>query len=299
MMSIRAIRLAPIVTPDMLPGSDGSNINGPSLIRMPEWAPSRLGSYYLYFAHHDGEYIRLAYADELTGSWQVHPSGTLMLEDCPALEGHIASPDVHVDHERQRIVMHFHGPDVGGSGQKTYAATSSDGIRFTPRPEILGPSYVRIFEHDDWHYGIFGAARHRVFRSRDGLTDFQPGPCILPFPSEGAPNVRHVAVQKKGDVLIVYYSRRFDTPERILFGTIDLRPDWNDWVLIGAHELLRPQTPREGADLPVVASKAGAARGREHALRDPAVYEEGARTWLLYTLSGESGIALAELEFQF
>ncbi|MBI2946207.1 MAG: hypothetical protein HYY23_01070, partial [Verrucomicrobia bacterium] len=52
----------PIIRPEMLPGKDGNNINGPSLIRVPGWVKSPLGRYYLYFAHHSGQYIRLAYA---------------------------------------------------------------------------------------------------------------------------------------------------------------------------------------------------------------------------------------------
>jgi hypothetical protein len=32
-----------------------------------------------------------------------------------------------------------------------------------------------------------------------------------------------------------------------------------------------------------------------HQLRDPAVYEEDGRTYLLYSVAGESGIAMAEL----
>ena len=43
------------------------NINGPSLIRVPTWIEHPLGRYYLYFAHHKGEYIRLSYADRLEG----------------------------------------------------------------------------------------------------------------------------------------------------------------------------------------------------------------------------------------
>ena len=31
-------------------------------------------------------------------------------------------------------------------------------------------------------------------------------------------------------------------------------------------------------------------------LRDPAIFEEGGRTYLLYAVAGEEGIALAELE---
>ncbi|TIW51474.1 MAG: hypothetical protein E5V60_33485, partial [Mesorhizobium sp.] len=94
----------------MLPGDDGDNINGPSLIRVPDWLPGRLGAYYLYFAHHTGTYIRLAYADSPQGPWRVHPGGALSLEQCPFLREHIASPDVHVDDQSRRLVMYFHGP---------------------------------------------------------------------------------------------------------------------------------------------------------------------------------------------
>jgi hypothetical protein len=39
----------------------GSNINGPSLIKVPRWVKNPLGKYYLYFADHNVKYIRLAY----------------------------------------------------------------------------------------------------------------------------------------------------------------------------------------------------------------------------------------------
>ena len=70
----------PIIRPAMLPAHDGANINGPSLIRVPTWIPNPLGNYYLYFAHHGGTYIRLAYADALTGPWTVYKLDTLRLE---------------------------------------------------------------------------------------------------------------------------------------------------------------------------------------------------------------------------
>jgi len=73
-------RLGPIVTPDSHP-SIGENIQGPSLICVPDWVEDRLGRYYLYFADHKGKYIRLAYADELTGPWQIHVPGSLHLKD--------------------------------------------------------------------------------------------------------------------------------------------------------------------------------------------------------------------------
>ena len=89
----------------------GDNINGPSLIRVPDWIENPLGRYYLYFGHHKGRYIRLAYADDISGPWRIHSPGVLSLEDS-YFAGHIASPDVHVDAENGRIRMYFHGVDL-------------------------------------------------------------------------------------------------------------------------------------------------------------------------------------------
>lgn len=68
----------PIIRPDM-DGRMGDNINGPSLIQVPDWIADPLGHYYLYFAHHNGDYIRLAYADDLAGPWTMHEPGVLPL----------------------------------------------------------------------------------------------------------------------------------------------------------------------------------------------------------------------------
>ena len=73
------VRHGPLVTPESHPAA-GTNINGPSLVRMPDWATGRLGRYHLYFADHKGSYIRLAYADTLDGPWRVHRPGSLQLE---------------------------------------------------------------------------------------------------------------------------------------------------------------------------------------------------------------------------
>jgi hypothetical protein len=39
------------------------------------------------------------------------------------------------------------------------------------------------------------------------------------------------------------------------------------------------------------------AYGRVNQLRDPAIFREGDRTFLLYAVAGESGIGIAELTF--
>ena len=153
----------------MLSGADGDNINGPSLIRAPEWLPRRLGKYYLYFAHHRGSYIRLAFADLLEGPWTIYEPGTLHLSQVPSCRDHIASPDVHIDHARRQIRMYFHGPCALGEGQKSFVATSTDGISFQSRDEVLGIFYLRMVPlQAEW----IGMAKGGVmYRSQDGLTN--------------------------------------------------------------------------------------------------------------------------------
>ena len=58
----------------------GTKINGPSLIRVPDWIRGPLGKYYLYFAHHDGKFIRLAYTNAIQGPSNVYEPGTLRLD---------------------------------------------------------------------------------------------------------------------------------------------------------------------------------------------------------------------------
>src|SRR5215213_811091 len=169
----------PIIRPNM-DARMGDNINGPSLIRVPDWIERPLGRYYLYFAHHDGRYIRLAYADDLHGPWQTHEPGVLPLA-ASHFEGHIASPDVHVDHERRQIRLYYHGADhesgVGRGPQYDRVALSRDGLRFEANEEILGKPYMRVFQWDGWHYAL--AMPGILYRSRDGLTGFEQGPTLF------------------------------------------------------------------------------------------------------------------------
>ncbi len=300
--TIRVERLVdgPIIRPDM-DGQMGSNIAGPSLIRVPDWIENPLGSYYLYFADHEGVYIRLAYADALTGPWTMHEPGTLRLEqshfpttcppcarDRPNPDGayaHIASPDVHVVDERREIVMYVHGRDVGP--QVTRAAVSRDGVRFEGRPEVLGRPYFRAFQDDGFVYAL--AMPGVMYRSRDGLTDFEEGPSLF------NPNMRHSALLKRGNRLFVFWTERAAAPERVLLATIDLSGDWQTWSHTPPVEVLRPERQWEGADLPVEPSQGGAIEVRVNQLRDPAIFEEDGRVYLLYAVAGERGIGLAEV----
>jgi hypothetical protein len=285
-----AVRLPgnPIIRPDM--PTVGNDINGPSLIVAPKWLEKPLGKYYLYFAGHQGTRIRLAYADNLTGPWKVVEAGVLDLQDT-ACKGHIASPDVHVDDAKREIRMYFHGPPKNGSGQKTYLAASKDGLKFTAGVTVLGNSYFKVFTHGGMHYAI--ANNGLLYRSRDGVSPFEEGPTLFPMP-EGH-MLRHSAIKLDGDVASVYHSRIGDNPERILVSTLRLTGDWKQWRLPEGRLVLQPETEWEGADLPLAPSVAGAAPGRVRQLRDPDVFREGGKTYLLYTVAGESGIAIAEL----
>jgi hypothetical protein len=257
-----------------------------------------LGRYYLYFAHHAGKFIRLAYANELSGPWIVYEPGTLQLNEARACHDHIASPDVHVVDQEKKIRMYFHCP-VGEGGtdigqQKTLVAFSTDGLHFTAKTDLLGPAYFRVFRWGGFYYAI---ARAGVFsRSRDGVTPFEQGPTL--FDEDKELILRHAAIDLEGDHLSVYYSRISDRPERILLSRILLRADWKKWRASSPITILQPNTLYEGADLPLVPSKPNEAPGRVRQLRDPGIFREDGKTYLLYSIAGESGIAIAELRPQ-
>ncbi|MCY3821019.1 MAG: hypothetical protein OXH52_16965 [Gammaproteobacteria bacterium] len=305
---------APIIDASTHP-SIGANIQGPSLTRAPDWLESPLGRYYLYFADHKGSYIRLAFADALKGPWNVHAPGSLQLEEShfptvhpevpPAMRDrlgartprgldplreatapHIASPDVHVDDAARSIIMYFHGLE-GPGHQVSRVATSRDGIHFEARPEVLGRSYMRVFQHDGMTYAM--AMPGRFYRSRDGFTGFEEGPLLFNA------SMRHAALLKRGPTLYVFWTQVGDAPERILLSTVDLTEDWKRWKDAGAREVLRPERVWEGARAPVEPSVRGPVYSQVNQLRDPAIYVEGDRVFLLYAVAGESGIALAEV----
>lgn len=148
--------------------AEAGNINGPSVVRVPDWVPvherpAKDARYYLYFAHHGGRYIRMAYAPEPTGPWRpfntgdavdssmgdessaspprrTPGSGVLDLDLADSgeistgsfrIRRHIASPDVLIDSQNRRFVMYFHAPSSTGR-QETFVATSQFGLNFNP-----------------------------------------------------------------------------------------------------------------------------------------------------------------------
>ena len=165
----------PIISTDTFDdagASGGDNINGASVIRIPNWIPASErvdldAKYYMYFSNHAGDDIRLAWSASVTGPWSLFnaeggssPSRTEGSNTQTPGNGvfdidlgggtarpfessdvgvfnHVASPDVHIDDRNERIIMYFHGEQRNPvtpfvQNQKTFVATSKYGLNFNP-----------------------------------------------------------------------------------------------------------------------------------------------------------------------
>jgi hypothetical protein len=299
--------------------AEGANINGPSVIRVPDWIPAERRAdpaavYYLYFADHEGAYIRLAWAAQIVGPWFLHGSGTgfpvgargvldlgaslaIPLANGLAVVDHMASPDVHVDDAGQRIVMYFHGwTEHDGqrpTDQKTLVATSADGLDFSGRiePVTLGRSYFRVFAYQDALYAF--ANRGDMYRARDASAPWTP-PASFDFSTDlwelRADNpwdaalqaagmnemLRHVALALRGDVLHILFTRIGGAPEQILHSSIDLAyAEFGSWQpSFPADVVLAPELAWEGGDIAPTPSVGGPAPEDVCELRDPFLFED-------------------------
>lgn len=317
-MPIRAIRSEhnPIITPEM-DDRIGGNINGPSLTRVPDWVDNPLGRYYLYFAHHQGKFIRMAYADHLLGPYTVYHPGVLEMSDT-LFEKHIASPDVHIDHEAKKIKLFYHGSGFTGPkpddlNQNTCYAESNDGLHFVTEHICLGPSYMRVIQWNGWYYGFGGGSARDLWRTRNVHELFEQGPKLnieredytdsetITRENKKDPNfpiyrMRHPGLHLRNHELEIYYSNVGDTPERIKCTTVDLRPDWTKWRGSAPEEILHTKKEYEGSDLPNVPSDGGSSHVRVHQVRDPYIFIEEESKYLICSVAGETGLGIVELK---
>jgi hypothetical protein len=304
--------------PIVHPGSDASilgNINGPSLIRVPSWIPNPLGRYYLYFAHHQGKFIRMAYADNVLGPYTIYAPGVLPIGET-LFERHIASPDVHIDNDNRVLGMFYHGAGFTGPkhenlGQNTCYAGSSDGLTFGCDRICLGPAYMRVWKWGELWYGFGGGGLRDLWRTDDFRQPFERGPSLEiadePYtdrdlmpedrqsPDALHHRMRHVGLDLRHHELDIYYSSVGDQPERIRRTSIDLRSDPTDWRGSPVLEVLCPEQDYEGVSQPNEPSTGGADHEAVHQVRDPYVYNEEGRKYLLYSVAGEKGLGIAEI----
>ena len=325
-VQIEIIRIIdePIIPPLLLE-EIGENVQGPSLIRAPAWLKDPLGKYYLYFADHKGDRIKLAFADKLTGPWTIHPGGTLNLQDSYFLKEmpdipenfdletletrnshpdlinyipkkiddltipHIASPDAHVDDSNERIIMYYHGLDEFGL-QKTRVATSEDGINFIARKKIVGWPYFRRFSYKDINYAL--SMPGVIYKNNGDIEDFRIVNQVM------EENTRHSAVLVNDNKLFIFFTRKGDSPERILLSTLDLTMPLHLWTSSKPIEVLKPEREWEGASLPLYKSIESAINIPVNQLRDPAIYSENGKNYLLYSIRGENGIGIVEFSLK-
>lgn len=351
----------------------GSIVNHPSLIEVPSWVDNPLGNYYLYFSHKHGNYIRLAYADKLTGEWNIYDPGTLRIKETPFV-GHIASPDVHVDHDREVIRLYYHGETrvrdliardgsdrpyrsdhyhyspwwipylvafetgrrvfnrfecvrrtfgptdnlstknksregasteilrdepsklknvlrgvvpIPPAVQETRYTESRDGINFGNSSQILGPSWMAVFEYDGRVYGL----------GRDGYL-YTSDVVSEPFTRKRQlfNDHRHFGVHVNDNHLDVFYSRPKDKPEQIVWVQIELSSNVDKWEVSNPVTVLRPEMDYEGANIRSEQSRYKTPSPRRMELRDPNIFVEENETYLCYTAGSESAIAIAYLD---
>ena len=244
-----------------------------------------------------------------------------------AIEGdHIASPDVHVDDDRLEIRMYFHFKIAPSKtwGHRSGVALSPDGIHFRPvGTKPIGQPYIRVFRRDGYYYAIdrLGA----LSRSRDGLADFEVGvpdfgaavgqkargTGLPPMAVRNAQKreagetedlpgeIRHTGVKLDGDVLTVFFSRGGDLPEQLMCAQAVLTGNWKTWRLSPPVSVLLPEMDYEGGNMPL---KAPTNQGMQQMprplfrdLRDPYVFRDDGKTYLLYSVAGERGISGATL----
>jgi len=217
----------------------GRNIAGPSVIRVPSWLPNPKGQYYMYFAAHNGSYIRLGYSGSVQGPWKIYTPGTLKVSQVYPFTDTIASPDVHIFDAQATVRMYFHTDHYPGSTQQwSGVSKSTNGINFTlASTKNIAKYYLRVWQWAGRFYGLqkgWNVAPAELGESPDGINPFTP---IKTMPNG---SIRHMGVLLKSDVLLVFYSRIGDAPERILLSTMKLSGIPAIWSLSTPVEVLRP-----------------------------------------------------------
>lgn len=276
-------KLGQIIFPNMFGGIMENNINGPSVIKVPDWIINPLGKYYMYFAHHQGQFIRLAYTDNIEGEWTVYNSGTLKLNQT-ICSNHIASPDVHIDNEKKEIIMYYHG--LLNEQQHSFISISKDGLNFKSSNKILGKFYFRVFNYKDKYYAFAKNANIDgiFYESNLRYADFKH---IFNF----IENVRHSAVYVEDNILNLFYTIVGDIPEKIYL----IRLNLDNWDVIDNQLITLPQFEYEGNKMSLVPSSFGSTYSKVNQLRDPYVFVEDDKKYLFYSVAGERGIAVAKL----
>ena len=270
-----------LIYPKLFSNNDGNNINGPSLIKVPKWIKSALGKYYLYFSHHNGRYIRMAYSNKIIGPYKIYKEGVLNIKNSPGKD-HVASPDVHVDSKNKIITMYYH--TCFSKDQHTLESSSKDGISFKSHNIILGSYYFRVFKFKNQLYSIAKGAKNygQVYKKVNNEWQIIYKKLIK--------NIRHTAILVEDDIIYLFYSLIGELQESIYCCILDI----DNFMITNNYKLLKPSLEYEGFNFPKEKSKIGIENKFVNQVRDPGIFINKNDKYLLYSVSGEKGIAIAK-----
>ena len=278
--NVEKIRL--LIYPKLFSNDDGHNINGPSLIKVPKWIKSPLGKYYLYFSHHNGRYIRMAYSNKIIGPYKIYKEGVLNIKNSPGKD-HLASPDVHVDSENKTITMYYH--TCFNKNQYTLESTSKDGVFFKSNEIILGSYYFRVFRFKNQLYSIAKGSNNygKIYKKVNNVWYMIYEKLIK--------NIRHTAILVEDDIIYLFYSLIGELQESIYCCILNI----DNFMVTNKYKLLKPTLKYEGFNFTKEKSKIGMEKKFVNQVRDPGIYKNKNNKYLLYSVSGEKGIAIAKL----
>lgn len=277
-----------IIDEKLFKNNEGNNINGPCIIKVPDFIKNSLGKYYLYFAHHQGSYIRMAYSNNILGPYTLYEYGVLHLKNTIGYN-HIASPDVIVDETNKRLVMYYHCPyNNGKTSQSTFYAYSFDGLLYNSEYiNILHP-YFRYFKYNEEEYGI-------AMYKQKGSIIYKKNNIEYEEYGELLPKSRHTSILVHNSKIFVFYSIVGDCPEHICYSEI-LKINKNKIKTGIKNSIVKPEYKYEHDDKKPKISKYGSSTDKVNQLRDPYVFKDDDKIYLLYTVCGEKGIAICEIE---
>ncbi|MFT6809042.1 MAG: hypothetical protein ACJA01_002274 [Saprospiraceae bacterium] len=165
-----------------------ANINGPSLIRVPSWIDNPLGQYYLYFAHHKGSYIKLAFSDTITGPWTVYDHPILPLSESGLVQEEGADTDLSTLIKYTSWSESLALIEVGDKAIKAYESRNQNKIKAPSptTPHLASPEVIidnKTQQIRMYYHGIVDGSLQmsKVAISEDGLK-FKANPEIISLP---------------------------------------------------------------------------------------------------------------------
>jgi len=284
-----------------LPKEVSDSINGPSCLRTPNFIKNPLGKYLLYFAHHTGEFIRIAYSEDIFTGWRFLNCRINGISEEKNFHDHVASPDIYVDNNGKSIYMFFHSRIKGSREQKTFLSKSNDGINFVlVEGQMNLPFYFRHVIAENKTLAVTKGGNlyintiSPISDTWRALNNVNTGESNKEVMHNKFGSIRHASLIYYMKTFITFYTKIGDSPERIYAAKI-VENQNGLWLTSNEFEITRPELNFEGANFDVEASLPGPSLHEENALRDPYIMQDGENYFLFYACAGEKGIAVGKI----